>query len=66
PVPCIVVVSTSIVTPASYGANIVAHVFAGVFPLWSRSLTLPLLLTFLALPYLIFLRFGFTLPYSIF
>ncbi|KAI5350768.1 hypothetical protein L3X38_003659 [Prunus dulcis] len=29
PMPCIVVVGTSIVTPACYGAKIVAHVFAG-------------------------------------
>ncbi|KAI5342493.1 hypothetical protein L3X38_010368 [Prunus dulcis] len=56
PVPCIAVVGTSIVIPACYGANIVAHVFAGVFPLWTRLLTLPLLLTFFALPYLIFSR----------
>ncbi|KAI5334694.1 hypothetical protein L3X38_024827 [Prunus dulcis] len=28
-VPCIAVVGTSIVAPACYGANIVAHVFAG-------------------------------------
>ncbi|KAI5316855.1 hypothetical protein L3X38_036562 [Prunus dulcis] len=36
---------TSIVAPACYGANIVAHAFAGVFLLWSMlsSLMLPLL-----------------------
>ncbi|KAI5332858.1 hypothetical protein L3X38_022987 [Prunus dulcis] len=56
-VPCVAVVGTSIVTPACYGANIVAHVFAGVFPLWSRPLTLPLLLTFFALPIIVLTRF---------
>ncbi|CAL8092168.1 unnamed protein product [Prunus armeniaca] len=60
PVPYIVVVGTSIVAPAYYGANIVAHAFAIDF----LCLTLPYFFEvwlYLALPY--FLGFGFCLIY---
>ncbi|CAL8137207.1 unnamed protein product [Prunus armeniaca] len=55
-VPALLLFLVPVLCIAVVGDSVVAHAFAGVFSLWSCLLTLPLLLTFFALPYLIFFK----------